>query len=275
MFNSKAKTLYDDGQHRCLMYTDLVKGSGIQSNQFLIIDGDHEAVIDPGGDLTFAPLSIEISKHTNIKQLDYILASHQDPDIISALGRWLMQTNAQVVCSKLWARFLPHLASSYLDGIDGSAPLQERIVALPDKGQCITLGNNEIYAVPAHFLHSVGNFQFYDAKSRILFSGDMGASMCEGDEALAVDDFESHIPLMKSFHQRYMCSQKACVLWANMIRAMDISMIVPQHGRRFEGENINRFLDWVSDLPCGVDLLTQGDYDFSTLKGSPRGLGSV
>ena len=274
MFSSKANVLYDDGHHRCLMYTDLVKGSGIQSNQFLIIDGNHEAVIDPGGDLTYAPLSIEISKHTNIKDLDYILASHQDPDIISALGRWLMQTNAQVVCSKLWARFLPHLASSYLDGHDGSAPLQDRITALPDKGQCITLGDSDIYAVPAHFLHSVGNFQFYDAKSRILFSGDMGASMCEGDENLAVDDFDAHVPAMKGFHQRYMCSQKACQLWANMIRAMDVSMIVPQHGRRFEGDNIERFLDWVANLPCGVDLLTQGDYDFSALKGQPRGLSS-
>ena len=275
MFNCKAKTLYDDGQHRCLMYTDLVKGSGIQSNQFLIIDGDHEAVIDPGGDLTYAPLSIEIGKHTDIKQLDYILASHQDPDIISALGRWLMQTDAQVVCSKLWARFLPHLASSYLDGLNGAAPLQERIIALPDQGQPITLGDSDIYAIPAHFLHSVGNFQFYDAKSRILFSGDMGASMCEGDEALAVEDFQAHIPLMKNFHQRYMCSQKACALWANMIREMDIAMIVPQHGRRFEGENIHRFLDWVSELSCGVDLLTQGDYDFAALQKSSRGLANV
>ena len=264
VLSCKAKTLYDDGHHKCLMYTDLVKGSGIQSNQFLIIDGDCEAVIDPGGDLTYAPLSLEIGKHTNIKQLDYILASHQDPDIISALGRWLMQTNAKVACSKLWARFLPHLAPSYLDGLNG-ATLQERIIALPDTGMALTLGQSEIYAIPGHFLHSVGNFQFYDATSKILFSGDMGASMCEGEEDVPVEDFDAHIALMKSFHQRYMCSQKACALWATMIRSMDIKMIVPQHGRRFEGDMINTFLDWIANLPCGVDLLTQGDYDFNRI----------
>ena len=266
MFSKKAHVLYDDGNHQCLLFFDLVKGAGIQSNQFLIIDGDHEAVIDPGGDLTYAPLSIEIGKHIDIKNVDYIFASHQDPDIISALGRWLMQTNAQVVCSKLWSRFLPHLASSYLDGLNGRT-LQERIISLPDEGMAIPLGSSRIHALPAHFLHSVGNFQFYDPVSRILFSGDMGASVCDGGEDQPVTDFDAHIPLMKGFHQRYMCSRKVCALWANMIRALDVAMIVPQHGRRFEGENIGKFLDWISELPCGVDLLSQSNFDVRFMQG--------
>lgn len=273
MFGSKAITLYDDGTHKCLMFTDLVKGSGIQSNQFLIIDGDHEAVIDPGGDLTYAPLSIEVGKHTNLKDLDYILASHQDPDIISSLGRWMMQTNAKVVCSKLWARFLPHLAPNYLQDMHGS--FDARIIPVPDKGGAIRLGESRVLAVPAHFLHSVGNFQFYDENSGILFSGDMGASMCDDDLHEPVVDFEAHIPLMKSFHQRYMCSQKACALWANMVRGMGVKKIVPQHGRYFEGDNMARFLDWISALPCGVDLITQQDYSVAHLQQSGAGLGSI
>lgn len=46
--------LYDDGQHRCIAFGDLVQGSsGIQANQFLILDTDdfgqtHGAIIDPG-----------------------------------------------------------------------------------------------------------------------------------------------------------------------------------------------------------------------------------
>lgn len=147
-----------------------------------------------------------------------------------------------------------------MDGLNGKS-LDERIIPLPDEGMGIALGNSTIYAIPAHFLHSVGNFQFYDATSKILFSGDMGASMCDGGEAQAVTDFDAHIPLMKNFHQRYMCSQKVCAFWANMVREMDISMIVPQHGRRFEGDNIDKFLNWISDLPCGVDLMTQSHFD--------------
>jgi len=36
-------------------------------------------------------------------------------------------------------------------------------------------------------------------------------------------------------HQRYMVSNKVCRLWVNMIRKLDVQMMVPQHGRPFEG----------------------------------------
>lgn len=271
MFGSKAVELYNDGTHKCLMYTDLVKGDGIQANQFLIINGACEAIIDPGGDLTYAPLSIEIGKHTKIENLDYILASHQDPDIISSLGRWMLQTNAKVVCSKLWARFLPHLTPNYMQERDGEK-LEQRLIPLPDAGGIITLGNGHIYAVPAHFLHSVGNFQFYDKTSGILFSGDMGASICDDDLAAPVEDFEQHTEYMRGFHRRYMCSKKACGLWANMVRGMDVKKIVPQHGRHFEGGNIEKFLTWISNFDCGVDLITQADYQFEGIQVVQPGL---
>ena len=64
-------------------------------------------------------------------------------------------------------------------------------------GDRIRLGGCTLFAVPAHFLHSVGNFQLYDPVSRILFSGDMGASMV--DDASPVNDFVNHIPSMAGF----------------------------------------------------------------------------
>ncbi len=78
---------------------------------------------------------------------------------------------------------------------------------------------------------------------------------------LPVRDFDAHIPSMLGFHRRYMTSNKICRFWVNMIRGLDVKMIVPQHGARFEGkEMINRFLDWIENLPCGIDLLTQENY---------------
>ena len=38
-------------------------------------------------------------------------------------------------------------------------------------------GNGKLMALPAHFLHSSGNHQIYDPESRILYSGDLGASV--------------------------------------------------------------------------------------------------
>ncbi len=60
---------------------------------------------------------------------------------------------------------------------------------------------------------------------------------------------------MRSFHQRYMCSNQILRYWIEMVRDMDIEMIVPQHGSPFVGkESIEQFLDWLWDFPCGVDV---------------------
>jgi flavorubredoxin len=266
------KIIFDNGKHQCIMFSDLVKGDGIQSNQFLILHSDEEtvgAVIDPGGDLTYTPLTLALLKHTDIKHIRYVIGSHQDPDIIASLPRWLLHTQANIVISRLWERFLPHLNSAFT-----TDRLQEgylkRLIALPDEGAVLPLGKTQLFALPAHFLHSEGNFQFYDPISKILFSGDMGASLLD-DANVPVEDFDSHIPTMRGFHQRYMVSNKVTRFWADAVRQLDVEMIVPQHGKSFVGKAmINRFLDWIGNLPCGVDLLTQDDYDYAGLINSVK-----
>lgn len=247
--------LHNDGGHVCVAFNDLVDEAGVQSNQFLVIDGEESALIDPGGNLTFSRLYIHAGRYTTVKNLNYVIASHQDPDVVASVNKWLVGTSCKVVIAKVWERFLPHfLAPGNYD--------DERIVTIPDEGMDIELGGNVLKALPAHFLHSVGNFHFYDTVSGILFSGDMGASVGGSDDpGTPVSDFEAHIPRMLPFHQRYMVNNKACSLWANMVRALDPAWIVPQHGPSFRGrELIARFLDWVAGLECGTDLLTQDNY---------------
>lgn len=251
------RILFESKGHRCLVFDDLVSGDGIQANQFLITDGDHMALLDPGGDLTYTPLTIELARILDISRLDYVFASHQDPDIITSLPRWLIHSQCRVVTSALWVRFLPHLASNFQTSRMQS-DVGGRLIGVPDQGMRLPFGSAEIVVLPAHFLHSVGNLQFYDPVSRILFSGDMGASV--GGAAGAVQDFDRHVALMEGFHKRYMASNKICRLWANMIRTLDVAMIVPQHGGHFEGAMVPRFLDWISRLECGIDLMEQHHY---------------
>lgn len=253
--------LYNDGNHICLAFENLVSGDGIQANQFLIMHGKHTALLDPGGDLTYTPLFMEVIKHVSIKELDYVIASHQDPDIIASLDKWMTYTNCKVACSKLWARFLPHLIPKHLEQVSVKSTDFSRYISIPDEGMHIKLGDTVLTAVPAHFLHSVGNFHFYDPISKILFSGDLGASMVTEGLDRPVEDFEKHIPAMAAFHRRYMASNKACRLWAQMARQLDIEMIVPQHGRSFKGkEMITKFINWIERLDCGLDLMNENNY---------------
>ena len=255
---AQVDTLFSsENGHEVLRFADLVVGEGVQANQFCIRHNDKAALIDPGGDLTYTPLTIALSRRVNLDGLEYILASHQDPDIIASLPRWLMHTRCQVVVSRLWSRFLPHLASSYVTGKMGEQ-LQARIMGIADEGKVLPFAGTELWVLPAHFLHSVGNFSFYDPLSGILFSGDVGASL--GGEEGRVDNFADHCHSMQGFHRRYMASNRACRLWVAMVRKLAPRMIVPQHGGYFQDDNVGRFLDWLAQLECGVDLLDSGNY---------------
>lgn len=258
--------LYDDGKHKCIAFSMPDDDESVPSNQFLIIDGDESIVIDPGGDLTFTPLTLQISKYTRMDNIRFVIGSHQDPDILASAPRWLIHLeHVKLLIPKLWERFLPHYNSSFTKGRLKES-ISSRLLTIPDNGGVYPVGNSKIVAVPAHFLHSVGNFQFYDPVSRILFSGDMGASMV-GDSGQIVENFRTHIPNMEGFHRRYMCNKKAASLWARSVRQLPISMMVPQHGKRFDGEAMFlEFLDWISNLDCGTDLMSEFDYQVPNFK---------
>lgn len=247
--------LFNAKGHRCLMFTDLCQdgSDAVQSNQFLVTDGDTGAIIDPGGNLAYGELYLAMTQHFPPRQLSAILASHADPDIIAALDRWMTATTAPVYISRVWERFIPHFCKS--GKTDG------RIVGIPDEGRRIRIGSGELIALPAHFLHAEGNFQFYDPTSRILFSGDLGASMGTGQQAQQfVTDLSPHIPRMEGFHRRYMVSNKVLRHWARMARTLGIDMIVPQHGSPMRGPAVGQFIDWVESLSCGIDLMDDRHY---------------
>ena len=248
--------LYNQKGHQCLMFTDLCEEGGevVQSNQFLIVDGDTGAIIDPGGNLAYGELYLAMTRFFPPQQLSAILASHADPDIIASLDRWMTTTSsAKVYISRIWERFVPHFCKP--------GKTTGRIVGIPDAGARITIGRSELIALPAHFMHSEGNFQFYDPVSRILFSGDLGASIISGEAARTwVTTLAGHVPRMEAFHRRYMVSNKVLRLWAQMVRRLPIDMIVPQHGAPMRGAAVQEFIAWVEALPCGVDLLGERDY---------------
>ncbi|MEY2892604.1 MAG: hypothetical protein RJA98_2512 [Pseudomonadota bacterium] len=245
--------LFNQGGHQCLMFTDL-SGPGaeaVQSNQFLIIDDDNGAVLDPGGNLAYNELFLGISRHFPPQRLQTILASHADPDIIASLDRWMTSTQAKLYISALWARFAPHFCKP--------GKTEGRIVGIPDAGMRIRVGRPEISALPAHFLHAEGNFQFWDPVSRILFSGDLGVSL-GGTPGEPITSLAPHLPHMLPFHQRYMVSGQVLKYWARMVSALPIDMIVPQHGAPIMGAAVGEFIAWVQTLDCGIDRVSQADY---------------
>ena len=246
------KLLFQSDDHRVYMFSEYSPKDAIQSNQYLIVHKGKGILLDPGGNRTYHRLLDHISQIINPKEdLIYILLSHQDPDIVASLNGWLMVTRAEALISKLWIRFLPHFGlSGWLEG---------RVKPVEDSGGSIELNGCRLYILPAHFLHSPGNFQVYDPVSKILFSGDAGASV--GQDYMEVYSIKGHIKYMEGFHKRYMASNKICRLWAKMVERLDIEIIAPQHGAVMIGrEAVKEFISWIKELRCGVDLLSEENY---------------
>lgn len=245
------RILYEDADHKFIwLGTENKYRKGvIQTMQYLIIDKGRGTLLDPGGVHLFARVVASVSRYISIDKIDNIFFSHQDPDVSSGIALWLGVTNAKVYISALWTRFLPHFGI-----VDTS-----RMIAIEDKGSRLRLPSGaEMVFVPAHFMHSPGQFNLFDTRSRILFTGDVGAaSFGDGDEILFVDDFAKHVPLIEGFHKRYMASNSIVRRWCASIAKLNPDMIAPQHGAIYRGDSVRSFLSWLSDLRCGVDLSDQ------------------
>jgi len=240
--------LYDDGVHKNVLLEDFDAGGiAVQSNQHLIIHAGEGMVLDPGGHKVYSRVLSETLSILARGRLRYIFLSHQDPDIIAAVNGWLMTTDATAYISALWTRFVPHFGLDHM--------VADRLKPIPDEGMIFDMAGARLPVLPAHFLHSEGNFQLYDPISKILYSGDLGASIGAG--CGQVRDFDAHIPFIEGFHRRYMTSNSVMRAWAEMVRPLDIEIIAPQHGAFFAGkEMVRRFIDWCANLECGVDLIT-------------------
>ena len=240
-----ARVIYAQGDHRWLA---VARDPGrpsylIDTNEYLVAVGDDAILLDPGGTEIFPAVFSALSTEFDPRKISQIFASHQDPDVAPSLSLWL-EFNPQIKChiSWLWASFVPHFGGS-----------EATYVPIPDGGADILVGGQRLQAIPAHYLHSPGNFHLYDPQAKILFSGDVGAALLPaGEDALFVEDFDRHIRHAEGFHRRWMGSEKAKRDWCNRVSQLDIDMLCPQHGAIYQGAQVKRFIDWFAQLEVGV-----------------------
>ena len=245
------KILYDDGSHKCVMFSfddESHEDSFLSVNQFLIVQNGVGVLVDPGSESIFDELYDAVAKHVEIDNIKFIFFSHQDPDVSGSIAQWAVTTKAKFIISSLWVRFMSHYGFMEMD----------RVMSLPDHGAQLKFGDDSLRFVPAHFLHSPGNFSLYDSKSKIVFSGDIGAAILNTPENYkVVENFQEHKGYLEGFHKRYMGSNKLCRAWVKKIEELDVNAIAPQHGFVFEGDNIDHFLEWLKELECGSDLMDE------------------
>jgi len=240
----QSKVLYRDDEHRWVMFArDPLKPEKIiDTNQYMIVNKQQAILLDPGGIELFSSMLSSVVKEVPIDHIKYLFASHQDPDIISSLGLWDKALPSATLYSPwLWEGFIRHFGMESIS----FAPIK-------DEGGYLSLSGLDIQFIPAHYMHSSGNFSVYDPKAKILMSGDIGAALDAPEAPFFVEDFEQHTAKMEYFHRRWMPSNKAKRAWIDQVSQLDIDMLCPQHGGIFKGDNVQRFLNWLDQLDVGI-----------------------
>jgi methyl-accepting chemotaxis protein/glyoxylase-like metal-dependent hydrolase (beta-lactamase superfamily II) len=210
-------------------------------NPYLIVDGDEAVLIDPGGLLTAQGVIARVSRVVELSKIRYIIAHHQDPDVISAVSclRKLVHPKCAVVCHSRMSVLIKHFGAGF-EFVD------------VDKSQWqLTFGRGRRLTF-AHtpYLHSPGAIVTYDSRSQTVFTSDLFGGITEQWQLEAGPNYLEQI---MAFHINYMPSVDILATGIENIKSLGpIRRIAPQHGCIIEGAHAQQLLEAVPQLQVGM-----------------------
>ncbi|SJZ84554.1 hypothetical protein SAMN02745119_01797 [Trichlorobacter thiogenes] len=224
----------------------------LSRNSFLrIFEGNKTSgslLIDPGPTSDFVSLSRKVSSVLpgGLLNINLAFINHQDPDVVGVLPKmYAMNRRLNVIATEDTWRLvsLNGLSSVRFRSID---QVQDQRLVLPT--------GHKLQFIPTPYCHFRGASMIYDLESRILFTGDF----LGGVEASGLIATEENWAGVKAFHQIYMPSNEAMKLAVKKIRALEPTplALAPQHGGLIKGDLIELFLERISELPVGLDIVT-------------------
>ncbi len=207
-------------------------------------------VFDPGAKPDTPALTDALTEIAgDVRNVDFVFVSHQDPDVTSNV------------------RFLVTNAPASLVFCSVDAWRLVKLVGVPDRRFylienwepetfVVKATGHKVRAVPAHYCHFRGSMMLYDPESRVLFSGDLfgGINTRRTEGIYAAEASWEGIAL---FHQIYMPSQQALREAVARIRALEPApaVIAPQHGDVIRGPFVAEFMERMEALDVGADLV--------------------
>ena len=242
-------TVFEQGSHKWLVFGQDPErpDNVIDTNQVVIVCGESVTLLDPGGLAIFPSFLSAVTERISVDKIDNIILSHQDPDVASSLPLWrqVCKPEVNIYVSALWTDFVTHLDS------------ETSVIAIPDEGMDLVIdGGVTLQVIPAHYLHSPGNFSVYDSTAGVLFSGEIGSANVPPSErdGYVVRDFDRYAQYMVDFHRRWMAARHARDAWVARAMRLEVDAMVPQRGLVMEGGQVNLFLHWFSALELGAGI---------------------
>jgi flavorubredoxin len=220
--------------------------SKLNSNPYIIVDGDEVVLIDPGSIPDFPVIMRKIIDVTSPENIGYIIAAHQDPDVcgnLPVMEDVINRGDLKIIAHSTTQRLIYHYGISSdtysVDKHDYKIKLKS---------------GRELQFIFTPFLHSPGAMVTYDSKTKSLFSSDIFGSLSKSGTLYAGDDFPESL---NKWHQAIMPSQLHLKDAMAVFKKMDIERILPQHGSLIPKEKVSLAIEHLENLPCGFDLMNR------------------
>ncbi|MDH5632692.1 MAG: MBL fold metallo-hydrolase [Gammaproteobacteria bacterium] len=226
------------------------KESQLNSNPFLIIDGDETVLIDPGSIPDFPVIMRKIIDIVNPESISTIIAAHQDPDVcgnLPVIEDVIHRADLKIVAHSTTHRLIYHYG------------IKSELYAVDEHDYSLTLeSGRRLDFVYTPYLHSPGAIITHDIQSKSLFTSDIFGSLSRSANLFAGKEFPES---MARWHQAIMPSSQLLNGAMDIIEKMDVSRILPQHGSLIPGDRIAEAIAYLKALPCGYDLIPGGKND--------------
>jgi flavorubredoxin len=243
--SKKPVLLFSEDKHE-IYWIGAATNTTLRNNIYLIRDGLEAMIIDCGSGEDFKSTLSRVKKIIPVEYITRIFANHQDPDVTSGIKDWLeLNPKIEVLASPFINIFIEH----YLGNTE------YKYFNVEEKKNLKLSSGAILEFIPSPFMHSPGAVAIYDHKARVLFSGDIWASIAIEWDLVMQGDFKDYIEFMDFFHKKYISSNKASKSFLAKLKDKKIDAIFPQHGSIITGrKNIKNALRYIRDLKCGIDF---------------------
>lgn len=220
--------------------------NGTSYNSFLIKGSEKTAIIDT----MYLPMADEYIKNLDdngITNVDYIIANHGEQDHTGALPKLIEKyPNAKVVTNPTCKGNL--ISMLFIP--------EDRIMTISNEEE-LSLGNKTLKFIFAPNVHWPDTMFTYLKEDNMLFTCDFLGAHYTFDDVFAVESEELERSAKRYYAEIMMPFRVMCKKYLQIIKDMNVDMILPSHGPIYKNPNfiLDLYTDWTSDYGKNLVLL--------------------
>ena len=219
---------------------ELMDNDAFQCHAYLLVDGDESILIDSGSMLEYESIKAKVASVIPLKNIKYIIAHHQDPDVcanIPAFEKDINRDDLKIVSHSRNIALIKHYG------------IKADYYIIEEYDFKLKTNNLDISFLTTPYSHAPGAFTTYLKTTKTLFSSDIFGAVEEKWHFYADEHYFHEIKL---FHENYMPNQDILNYSLNKIQTLDLELIAPQHGSLIKKEYIDIVINDLKELKCGL-----------------------